>query len=323
LKLIIKSMDADGRLGLVQEYLTTDWRVEVVDVKDASAFAHALADADAMVSMSWRPSPPAPKLRLLHLPGAGTNEIDFAAVPPTATVCNVFGHDIAIAEYVLAAMLESAIHLQRLDQALRRNEWHGSYLCGPRHEELYGKTLGIIGYGRIGREVARRARAFGMRVIACNRSARAADDLAQRIAPMSALPDLLKETDFILVSCPLDESTHGLLDKKAFALMRANAFVINVARGPIIDEQALYYALKERKIAGAAIDTWYGYPPQGETYAVPANLPFHQLDNIIMTPHASGWTENLRARRCAGIAENLNRLARGEPLINVVRPAGR
>jgi phosphoglycerate dehydrogenase-like enzyme len=320
-KLIIKTQDNDGRLSLVREYLRTDWRIEVVDVADAGAFAHALSDADAMVSMTWRLSPPAPKLRLIQLPGAGVDEIDFAALPPIATLCNVFGHDIAIAEYVLAGMLEMSIGIGRMDRALRENNWRGSHLCGPRHHEIHGKTLGIVGYGRIGREVARRAAAFGMRIIACSRTAKPADEYVERVAGMDGLHPMLQESDFVLVACPLDQRTRGLINATAFAAMKPTAIIVNVARGPIIDEDALFQALRERKIGGAVIDVWYAYPAQGETYAKPARLPFHELDNIIMTPHASGWTENLTARRCAGIADNLNRLARGEPLVNVVRPA--
>jgi phosphoglycerate dehydrogenase-like enzyme len=101
--------------------------------------------------------------------------------------------------------------------------------------------------------------------------------------------------------------------------MKSSAVIVNIARGAIIDERALFDALKSKRIAGGLIDTWYHYPKQGEDHHRPATLPFHELENLIMTPHASGWTVNLTARRCRDIAENLNRLARGEPLNNVVK----
>ncbi len=321
MQLIIKQKDNDGRLSLLSDYLTTEWRIAVVDDAREGELARALADAEAIISMDWHAGPPAPRLKLLHLPGAGTDDIDFGAVPPTANVCNVFGHEISIAEYVLATMLETAIGVRRMDAGLRRNQWHGSHLCGPRHGELHGRTLGIVGYGRIGREVARRATAFGMRVLACSRTAKPADEFTERISAMEGFGDLLTAADYVLVAAPLDASTRGLFDAQAFARMKSSAVIINVARGPIIDEQALYLACRERKIGGAVIDVWYGYPPQGETYAVPSRFPFHELDNVIMTPHASGWSEDLKARRCQGIAENLNRLARGKPLLRVVRAA--
>ncbi len=319
MKLITKKSDNDGRLALVDRYLDTDWRMDIVDEYNDAAFRSALADADAIVSMDWHWSFAAPKLKLLQLPGAGADDIEFDKVPATASICNVYGHDIGIAEYVMAGILEFTIGLRALDRALRQDRWTGSYVCGPRHGELFGQTLGIVGYGRIGREVARRARVFGMRVIACSRTAKGHDEFAERVDAMDRLHRLLGETDFIVIAAPLTKDTQGLIDQEAFAKMKPGAVLVNVARGAIIDEPSLYDALKSKRIAGALIDTWYQYPLQGEDYQAPASLPFHQLDNIIMTPHASAWTHNLTSRRCQGIADNLNRLARGEPLINIVR----
>lgn len=319
MKLVIKKSDNDGRLALIDRYLDTDWRMEIVDEYDNVAFPNALTDADAIVSMDWRWLFPAPKLKLLHLPGAGADGIEFDKVPSTASVCNVYGHDIGIAEYVMAGILEFTLGLRAMDRALRQDRWTGSYVCGPRHGELFGQTIGIVGYGRIGREVARRARAFGMRVIACSRTAKIDDEFAERVDTMDRLDRLLGEVDFIVIAAPLTEATQGLIDDAAFAKMKPTAVIVNVARGVIIDESALYHALDSQRIAGALIDTWYHYPRQGEDHRKPASLPFHELDNLIMTPHASAWTHNLTARRCQGIAENLNRLARGEALINVVK----
>jgi len=321
-KLIIKKIDDDGRLSMVPGYLDTRWDIQVADSDEPAAFARALADADALVSMSWRGEvPPTPKLRLLQLPGAGTDDIDFARVAPLTTVCNCFGHEIGIAEYAMAAMLEWTVKLRAMDAALRAGDWTGSYLCGPRHAELHGKTLGLIGYGRIARETARRADAFGMRLIACSRSERQNEPVIGRVAGMDALPRLLAESDFIVVTAPLTEHTRGLIDAHAFERMKPGAFIVNVARGTIIDEAALYEALRTRRIGGAAIDVWYAYPQQGGRRAQPSRYPFAELDNVIMTPHASAWTDGLLPRRNRAIAENLNRLARGEPLLNVVHAA--
>jgi phosphoglycerate dehydrogenase-like enzyme len=258
-------------------------------------------------------------LKLLQLPGAGTDGIELDKVPAATSVCNVYGHDIGIAEYVMAGILEFTIGLRALDRALRQDRWTGSHVCGPRHGELFGQTLAIVGYGRIGREVARRARAFGMSVIACSRTAKVNDEFAERVDAMDQFDQLLGEADFIVVAAPLTAATQGLVNETAFAKMKSSAVIVNVARGAIIDEAALYQALKTKRIAGALIDTWYHYPKQGTDYREPASLPFRDLDNLIMTPHASGWTNNLTARRCQSIADNLNRLARGQGLINVVK----
>lgn len=321
MKLLIKNVDNDGRLGLIPEFLETRWTIDPVDHDNRTELAHKLADADAMISMNWRENmPPAPKLRLLHLPGAGTDDIAFDAVPPQVAVCNVFEHEIGIAEYVLSAMLQWAIGIPRMDAALRRGEWYGSHLSGPRHGELYGQTVGIIGYGRIGREVAARARAFGMNILACSRTPKPGDGLVDRVEPMAKLDELLSRSDFVLLALPLDSSSAGLIDRERIDKMKKSAFIINVARGALIDEQALFEACRDRRIGGAAIDTWYRYPAQGEVRGEPSSQPFRDLDNVIMTPHGSGWTEGLLPRRCRFIALNLDRLARGETLANVVRP---
>jgi phosphoglycerate dehydrogenase-like enzyme len=317
--LVIKATENDGRFDLLPTLLDPPWRIEVADTADPAAFAGALRDADAFVSMRWRaPVPPAPRLKLLQLPGAGIDDIDFGLIPPDAAVCNCFEHEIGIAEFVLCAMLERVIDLRSLDDNLRRGDWTGSYLCGPLHGELYGRTLGIVGYGRIGREVARRAQAFGMRLRVISRTARSSDELAGSVEPLSALPSLLEASDFVLVALPLADSTAGLLDAAALRRMKPTAWLINVSRGGIVDEQALFEALQARRIGGAVIDVWYRYPPPGRPSGPPGSLPFHELSNIVMTPHASAWTDGLLPRRNRAMAENLNRLARGMPLLNVV-----
>jgi len=322
MKLLIKKTDNDGRLALIPDFLSTDWTVEVADSSDSADLAGKIADADAMVSMNWPGNmPAAPRLKLLHLPGAGTDDIAFGALPPQTTVCNVFEHEIGIAEYVLSGMLQWAIRIPTMDAALRRDEWFGSHLSGPRHGELYGQTVGIVGYGRIGREVALRARSFGMSVTACSRTPRGADEFVNRVTGMHELPALLAAADFVVLALPLDASTAGIIGAAQLGAMKPTAVIINVARGALIDERALFEACKSRRIGGAIIDTWYRYPRQGDMIGAPGTLPFRELDNIIMTPHASGWTEGLRPRRCKLIAENLDRLAQGRELLNVVRPA--
>lgn len=322
MKLLIKKTDNDGRLALIPEFLKTAWTIEVADSTDKAELAAKLAEADAMVSMNWsKDMPPAPRLKLLHLPGAGTDDIAFDAVPPRAAVCNVFEHEIGISEYILSGMLQWAIGIPAMDAALRRDEWIGSHLCGPRHGELHGQTVGIVGYGRIGREVARRAKSFGMNLLACSRTSRGADEFVGSVAGMDGLPRLLAAADFVVLALPLDASTAGIIGAGELGRMKPTAVIINVARGALIDERALFDACRNRSIGGAIIDTWYRYPRLGETTSAPGNFPFRELDNVIMTPHASGWTEGLRPRRCKFIAENLDRLAKGEPLVNVARPA--
>ena len=322
MNLLIRATDDDGRYASLSGYLQTDWDILVADAEDPREWAAGLARAQALISMEWNVGmPPAPGLRLIHLPGAGTDLIDATALPPSTSVCNAYEHEVGIAEYVLAAMLEWVVGLRKLDEAIRRDHWYGSWMCGPLHGELFGRTLGIVGYGRIGREAAKRAAAFGMRTLAVSRTAGRGDEWVETVEPMSALLAMLGRSDFVLVALPLDAATRGVIDAAAIAAMRSNGVLINVCRGPVIDEDALYEALRSRHIGGAVIDTWYNYPKRGECDAPPANHPFRELDNVIMSGHASAWTENLMPRRCRVIATNLDRLARGEPLVNIVYPA--
>jgi len=320
LKLVLRPPYNDGREALLAKHLTTPW--SVTPAQGAEAFAREIADADAVVSMAWSgPAPTAPKLRLLHLPGAGLDLIDFAAVPPQAAVCNVFEHEIGMAEHCVLVILEWLIGLRGQDSRIRRGDWSDSLHGGAgTHGELHGKTVGIVGYGRIGRETAKRLKPFGVRVIACTRSPGKDDEGADAVAGMDRLEWLLGEADFVVIACPLDDRTRGLFDARAFAAMKPGAVLINVARGPIVDEDALYAACKAGRIGGAAIDVWWRYPKsKGETL-FPSTHPLHELPNVILTPHTSGWSAGLHERRWRVISQNLDRLARGEPLANLVRP---
>jgi phosphoglycerate dehydrogenase-like enzyme len=134
---------------------------------------------------------------------------------------------------------------------------------------------------------------------------------------MQALDRLLNESDYVLLALPLADDTHGLIDAKRFARMKPDGVIINVGRGLVIDEGALYAALDERRIGGAIIDVWYNYPSDEVENPAPSRYPFQELDNIIMTPHSSSHSEAARLRRWTSIAANVDRLARGEALRNV------
>ena len=317
---VLLGYNAADHAADLQTRLGAAWRVVAVpEGAERATSAAALVDADALFTHHFDADmPPAPHLRLLQVPGAGYDPIDLAAVPEGCTVCNVHEHETGIAEYVLLGMLEWIIGMAAMDRRLRQRDWTGSAVKGDQfHGELSGKTLGIVGFGHIGREVARRARPFGMRIGAITRTPRPSD-LVDWMAPMSDLDARLPDCDFLLVDCPLTAETRGLIDRKRLARMKRSAVLINVARGDIVDENALYEALRDRVIAGAVLDTWYVYPSSGEPDPYPSRRPFHELPNVIMTPHASGWTDRLLDRRWRVMAENLERLADGRELRNVV-----
>lgn len=319
----------EERGALLFEQLGTGWTVTAGRHSDPpEILASRLAVADAVVTQYWTAAlPPAPGLRLLQLPGAGFDEIDFEAVPAPCAVCNVYEHEIGISEYVVAALLGREVRIPRMDAALRRGEWrHGFVLGAPLHGELHGRTVGFVGYGRIARETARRLAPFGVRLAARTRSpdpSAPGSELVADLAGIDRLDDMLPEVDYLVIACPLNDATRGLIDGRRLGLLRDTAVVVNVSRGPIVDEEALYAACRDGTIGGAIIDTWYRYPdPSGGTgqRCLPSRFPFETLANVVMTPHASGWSAGLLDRRWSVIAENLRRLERGEPLRNVLRP---
>jgi phosphoglycerate dehydrogenase-like enzyme len=324
MKIVLNGPVAQAGAGILRQRFGAAADVVEVDHRAADQRAiSALAEAEILVSVEFdRSLPRAPKLRLVHIPAAGLDAVDLAAVPQECRVCNVFEHDIGVSEYVMAAMLYFTIGLVSKSERFRSGDWADSPRLGaPFRRELAGSTVGMIGYGHIGRAVARRAKAFGLRVMALVRTRRDLDPPPDWLGEPAELPALLEAADFVVIACPLNDATRGLIGPSEFAHMKPEAVLINVARGPIVDEDALYDALKNRTIRGAVLDVWYRYPEPGETAVRPSRHPFHHLDNVVMTPHCSGWTEGLMARRFAVIIDNIERLRQGRPLMNQVHPA--
>jgi phosphoglycerate dehydrogenase-like enzyme len=294
-----------------------------VTVTDEVGVISTLSDIDVLVTMVFTAEmgAAARRLRLVQVPGAGLDRIERSALPPGAWLANVYGHEIGIAEYVLGAMLTLTRDFTRLDDALRRGEWKSQWAVGTPPPtvwpELAGKTLGILGYGRIGQALARRARAFDMNVLAIRRDPTQADDHAVVRGP-DALDEVLADADYVAITLPLTAATRGLIGEPQLRSMKPTAILVNVSRADILDEEALYQALARKWIAAAALDVWYRYPT-GAGSTLPAHRPFHELPNVLMTPHVSGWTDGMLEARAKLIAENIERVARGEKPVNLVR----
>jgi phosphoglycerate dehydrogenase-like enzyme len=306
----------------IRARLPASLAVEILDDPiDRNLLRAAAAGADILVSNHWRADyPPAPQLRFVQSVATGIDLFDFAALPTGLVACNVFGHETAIAEYVLMTMLALHHRLFAIAGEFReRAAWRTSWIeGGAPHGEISGSTLGIVGYGRVGREVAHRAAAFGCRILAANRSSRPVADGVERLYLLAELDAMLPRCDTVALCTALGPETVGLIDARRLALMKPGAFLINIARGPIVDEDALYAALRDRRIAGAALDVWWQYPNRAEPFRRGSRHPFHELPNVIATPHNSGWTTGMVGRRWDEIVGNLSRFVRGEPLVNVV-----
>jgi phosphoglycerate dehydrogenase-like enzyme len=296
--------------------ITTDLHTELVDKPEPAA----LADADIILTGGWRSGfPPAPKLRLLQVPLAGTDGIELAALPKGVTLCNAYGHEPALGEFAIMMMLAWRHRLFDIATSFRAGSWYWSpSVGGPVRGEIGGQTVGIVGLGHIGREVAWRAAALGCRVLATNRTPRERPPAIERIFSFSELDHMLGQCDIVVLSCALTPETTGLIGESRLAVMKPGAFLINLARGPVADEDALYRALRDGVIGGAALDAWWRYPDAEEREPRPSRHPFHELTNVIMTPHCSPRTDGTIERRSRDVARNIDRFVRGEPLENIV-----
>ncbi|MEV7086270.1 2-hydroxyacid dehydrogenase [Streptomyces sp. NPDC093085] len=296
------------------------------DPRDTGAVAEALADAEVLVSgrCPAELAAAAPRLRLVHAAGAGTEQIDTAALAPGTVVANTFHHENSMAEYAVSATVLLRRGFLRQHEALRAGRWLSPVYDAavPWAESLGAATVGFVGFGHIGARTWELFRAFGARGVAVTRRGEV-DAAAHGLAWSGTVDDLgalLETSDVVVVSVPLGPATAGLIGPAEFARMRPHTVLVNVGRGPVVDEDALFAALSGRTIGGAALDVWYRYPAEGGSGA-PGHHPFESLDNVLMTPHSSGLTRETFARRAADIAANIGRLAAGEELRNVVAVA--
>ncbi len=281
----------------------------------------AYQNADFIIGVKFDSSLPMPKqLKLFHVPGAGFDAVDLGLLPLTATVCNCFGHEQAIAEYIFAALLARHVPLTDADAQLRKGEWkYWAGALGRTHDEMSAKTIGLLGFGHIGKAIAARAKAFGMRVHVANRSKIPPSKDVDQSFTLDQLQPFWGSVDYIVSSLPLTDETRNIVNSQAFAAMRKQAVLFNVGRGQTVDETALYEALKTNQIAGAVIDTWYVYPSPDAPNPQPSSHPFHELTNIVMTPHMSGWTHGTIQRRQKIIAENIMNRRQNKTCVNVIR----
>ena len=252
----------------------------------------------------------APKVRWLHTASAGVDHVLTPAVKakPSLTVTDSGpAFEIAISEFVLAWMLLVARCLPELMASQREHRWESVV-----QQELHGQTVGIIGLGPIGQGVAARAKAFSMRTLGLRRTLSPVSSVDEVLTGPDGLRRLLAESDYVVLAAALTGETKALLGPAQIARMKPSAWLINIARGGLVDEPALIDALREKKIAGACLDVFAQEP-------LPQDSPLWDLPNVHIAPHNSpGWTAGLHERQKALFLENLRRFASGEPLESVV-----
>ena len=249
-----------------------------------------------------------PQLRVVSNHGVGVDHIDLqAAIDRNIPVGNTPGClDAATADMSMALLLATARNIVVGDRCARGPEfthYDPSILIG---QEVTGSTLGIIGLGRIGGELAKRARAFEMRVLYCNRSRRPEMEQAWSVEHVS-LNELLSESDFVSLNCPLTAETTGLIDREQFDRMKLSAILLNLARGPVVNTDALYQALVDGRIAAAGLDVTDPEP-------LPRDHPLLQLENVVITPHLGSASNRTRQRMMEITVANLRAGIAGEEL---------
>jgi len=262
-----------------------------------------------------------PDLRALIIPFAGVPRetrdlmLDFPHIP----VHNLHHNAVAAAEMAVALLLAASKFVVPSDRALRHNDWRPRYGPNPT-VVLEGKTALILGYGAIGQRVARMCRGFGMDVIALRRLT--PTESSDAVYPPEALPDLLPRANALIIALPLTAKTEGLVGKQELDQLPPKSVLVNVGRGPIVDEEALYRALRDGALHAAGLDVWYSYPSDEASRAdtPPSACPFHTLDNVVMSPHraGSGGSEEIERRRMNHLARLLNAAAARETMPNRV-----
>ena len=269
----------------------------------------------------------AEKLRLVHVAGAGTDRVAFEALGTDVVVANTFHHERSIAEFVMAAAVMLRRGFLPQDRALRTGVWASSVYDDTivQPPALHGARIGFVGFGHIGQQTWKLLSALGCQGAAVTGSGRVRDGAGLSWAgDASRLDDLAGESDVLVVSAPLTRETTGMIGRHQLSALGPDGVLVNVGRGPLVDENALYDALLTGRLGAAAIDVWYRYPdaPNGSAaVCTPSALPFAELPNVLMTPHASGVTADTFEGRTDDIAANIGRLFRNEPLHNVVHPS--
>jgi len=266
----------------------------------------------------------AKKLKLIQIPFAGVDKLDFDLYKnyQGIYICNMHANRNAVAEHAFALILALAKNIVTNDRDLRLGRWHGFSTKEPT-VQLQGKSLGIIGLGSIGWEIAKIGHTLGMKVFALKRKIEEKDiekkNIMEFLGEKKDLEKVIKESDFIVVAVPLTRETKGLIGEKELKSMKGK-YLINISRGVVIDEKALYKSLKEGILAGAAIDTWYQYPTSKQKEISPSKYDFHKLNNIVMSPHTAGYTDKALEENIKSVFENIVKIYYGEEPENQIDP---
>jgi len=301
--------------------------IDLLPTGDASDFTEEqLGEMEVLYTRQALPEPEqVPNLRWIQFHWSGIDDfVDHSLLRSDMIVTTLSGAAVPqMAEFALTMMMSLGRHMPNMMQDQREKIWADNKFTRFRPQELRGSTVGIVGYGNIGREIARICQALGAQVLATKRDLKTLDaggyvleglgdsqaDIPERLYPPQALPSMASECDFLVLTVPLTPETRGLVNEKVFESMKDTAYLIDVSRGGVVDQGALVEALREGTIAGAALDV---YPVE----PLPESSPLWELPNVILSPHVAGTSGQYLERAADLFAENLRRYVANEPLLN-------
>jgi phosphoglycerate dehydrogenase-like enzyme len=292
-------------------------QVNVVHLPDYKRMDEEVVDAEILIAWSVRPQQitAAKKLRWTHSTAAAVHQLIFPELVNSDIILTNARevHGPVVAEHVIALIFALA---KKIPDSVRLQEKHvwGQQLLWdelPRIREVAGATVGMVGLGSIGRPVVKSAKALGMRVIGVREHPEKGSEGADAVFGPAQIDELFRQADYIVLAAPVTNSTKAIVNAERLALMKPDACLINVGRGPLVDEPALATALREKKIGGAALDVFPKEP-------LAADSPLWDVPNLLITPHTAALTDKLWERQYALFSENLRRYLKGEALLAVV-----
>jgi len=264
----------------------------------------------------------ASNLRMIQTFGAGIDGVDLSAVRERGDiiVCNNHVNSAEVAEFAISLLFAVAKNLIPSDRELRTGNWVHRWGGPVPNLEIRGKSVLLIGLGHIGADIAKRLKSFEVTIIAATRSGASRNsNLVDQVVKIDEVQPHVKEADFVILSLPLTNESEGLVNREFLSWMKPTSVLVNISRAQIVDEQALYNALKEKRIHGAGIDVWWRYPSKWRGTAIPpADVPFHELDNIVITPHRAAYSEHIERQLYLFAAENILRFIHGETPLNII-----
>lgn len=261
-------------------------------------------------------------IELIQIPWAGVENLDFNLLKDyDIPVCNSHSNALAVAEYAVGLLLGIAKKIPYHDNLLRNGDWN-RVKKEERNSEtqyssyIYNKTIGFIGYGNIGKSIARLMKGFNPKIMAIVSDRTKKYDEVDFIGDNKDLDYVLENSDYLVVATALTDETRGMLNKKNLVKMKDTSYLINISRGRIIEEEALYHILENRLIAGAGIDTWYNYPKTSKDVTYPSKkYDFHKLSNIIISPHRAAQIDG-EFTYLDDALENIKRFNKDKDYIN-------